>query len=266
MKICPGLRALAFLAMLGLAGPALAAEDGLYPVWRPDKLGLASLEQVEGRLRCDLWPDYSEGFTLFKGQRGAYETVEAKSCESLSKLTEEGRSAITTNDLHAQNYLLSECRAIALFGRGRPARVSYLRDFVLDAGALDYLPAFVNLYPSCELICYAVEANERGIPLTKFETPLGVDVRSDDEMAVWTTSWRVILTIVGRGDFTGDSVDDMLLLANGHATEGTLGAANLFVLTRNVPGAVLQVVDAKQELYPDYTCHPLPHDIKSYRD
>ena len=72
--------------------------------------------------------------------------------------------------------------------------------------------------------------------------------------------------IVGRGDFTGDSVDDMLLLANGHATEGTLGAANLFVLTRNVPGAVLQVIDAKQELYPDYTCHPVPHDIKSYRD
>ncbi len=266
VKICPSLMALAFLATLGLAGPALAAEKGPYPVWWSGELDLESLDQVDQRLRRDLWPDDPGGFPLFKGAPGNYETVAAHSCESLFRLTDEGYSAITTNDLHAQNLLLSECRAIALLGRAKPARVSHLRDFVMNAAALDHLPALVNLYPSCEFICYAVEANERGIPFAKFETPLVVDVESDDEMTVWTTGWKVHLTVLARGDLTSDGLDDMLLLASGHATEGTLGAANFFVVTRDMPGAVLRVIGAKRELCPEYSCHPLPPDIAAYRD
>ena len=266
VKIHPGLRALAFLAMLGPAGPALAAEEGPYPVWWSGELELESLDRVEERLRRDLWPDDPGGFPLFKGAPGNYETVAAHSCESLFRLTDEGYSAITTNDLHAQNLLLSECRAIALLGRAKPARVSHLRDFVMNAAALDHLPALLNLYPSCEFICYAVEANERGIPFTKFETPLVVDVESGDEITVWTTGWKVHLTVLARGDLTSDGLDDMLLLASGHATEGTLGAANFFVVTRDMPGAALRVISAEGELCPDYSCHPLPPDIAAYRD
>ncbi len=254
------------LTAFAFAGHVVAAENGPYPVWWSAKLELESLDQVEARLRRDLWLDHSGGFPLLKGAPGNYETVAAHSCESLLKLTDEGHSAITTNDLHAQNLLLSECRAIAMLGRAKPARVSHLRDFVMSAGALDYLPALVNLYPSCELICYAVAANERGIPFTKFETPLVVDVESDDEMTVWTTGWVLTLTVIGRGDVTGDGIDDMLLLASGHATEGTLGAANFFVVTREMPGAVLRVIGAERGLCPEYGCHPLPPDIAAYRD
>jgi hypothetical protein len=99
----------------------------------------------------------------------------------------------------------------------------------MNAAALDHLPALVNLYASCEFTCYAVEANKRGIPFTTFETPLVVDVENDDKMTVWTTGWMVILSVIGRGDVTGDGVDDMLLLANGGATEGTYGASRLYL-------------------------------------
>ncbi len=140
------------------------------------ELQLESLDRVEERLRRDPWPDSPEGVPLFKGAPDNYVTVEGHSCESLSKLTEEGYSALSTNDRWALNHLLSECRAIALLAQAKPARESHRRGLELNAAALDYLPALINLQVSCEFICYAVAANERAIPFTKFETPLVVDV------------------------------------------------------------------------------------------
>jgi len=266
VKTCPGLRALAFLAVLGLAGPVLAAEEGPYPVWWSGELELESLDRVDQRLRRDLWPDVGEGVGLYVGIQPRLRKAYARNCESLIRLSEAGYSALGNINIRPQILNLARCRAIAMLAQAKPARVSYLRDFVLNAGALDYLPALVNLYPSCEFICYAIAANERGIAFTKFETLLVVDVRSDDEMVVWTTGWMVILSIVARGDFTTDGVDDMLLLANGGATEGTYDASHLYLMTRDAPGAVLRVIGAEGELCPDYSCHPLPPDIAAYRD
>ena len=91
-------------------------------------------------------------------------------------------------------------------------------------------------------------------------------MESDDEMTVWTTGWMVRLTLVARGNFTADGVDDMLLISSGGATEGSYGTTRLYLMSRNKPDAVLHVINAEQELCPDYNCHPLPADIESYRD
>ncbi len=266
MKICPGLRALAILALLGLAGPTLAAEEGPYPVWWSGDLELESLDRVDRRLRRDLWPGIGEGFDLYVGIQPRLRKAYARNCESLIRLSEAGYWALGNINIKPQIFNLAYCRAIAMLAQAKPARVSYLRGLKLNAGVLDYLPALVNLYPSCEFICYAIAANERAIPFTKFETPLVVDVKSDGEMTVWTTGWMVQLTVVARGDFTDDGVDDMLLLANGGATEGTYGTTRLYLMSRNKPDTVLHVINAEQEFCPDYDCHPLPADIKSYRD
>ncbi|MEE8188189.1 MAG: hypothetical protein V3T80_03175 [Kiloniellales bacterium] len=255
------------LALVPVAAtPVRAAGDGPYPVWWSDELELESLDRVEARLRRDLWPDSTEGMELYVGGGPDGQQAQARDCDSLLKLSEAGYQGLGNPNIKVQLLNLAYCRAIALLGQAKPARVSYLRALRMNAGALDYLPAQVNLYASCEFVCYAVEANERGIPFTKFETPLVVDVRSSDEMLVWTTGSMVILTIVGRGDFTADGVDDMLLLANGGATEGTYGASSLYLMTRDAPGAVLRVIDAERELCPDYNCHPFPPDIAAYRD
>ena len=253
MKIFPGLIALAFLAVLGPAGPALAAEDGPYPVWWSGELELESLDRVDRRLRRDLWPDIPEGLKLYKSQGDGHVTAQARNCNSLRKLSEAGYYGRSSNDIGIQNYHLSLCRAIALLGQVKPARVSYLRDFVLNAVAVDVLPAIVNLYPSCEFKCYAVAANERAVPLSTFEKILVVDVE-DDDIVVWTTGWMVRLTILARGDFDADNMDDMLLLSSGGATEGSLSTANLYLVTRDEPGAVLRVIGAAQVRFPDRGC------------
>ena len=262
MEIRAALFTFACLIMIAPAGPTSAAADASYPVWWSPKLELQSLDQVDQRLRRDLWPEIGKGFELYLRGNSRSRKAYARDCSTMISLSEAGYWGLGNINIKPQIFNLAHCRAIALLAQANPVRTSYLRDFTLNAEALDYLPALVNLYPSCEFICYAVEANEHGIPFTKFETPLVVEVTSDDEMTVWTTGWMVILTIVGRGDFTEDGVDDMLLLANGGATEGTYGTTRLYLVTRNEAEAVLRVIDAEQELCPDYDCHPLPRDIR----
>ena len=253
MKICSGLRALAFLAVLGPAGPALAAEDGPYPVWWSGELELESLDRVEGRLRRDLWPDIPEGLKLYKKQGDGHVTAQAQNCESLIRLSEEGYYGGGSPHIYVQYYQLSVCQAVALLGQAKPARVSYLRDFVLNKDAVNYLPAMVNIYASCTFVCRAFHANKRGVPLAKFDEIERLEITDKNSLIVWTGAWRIEMTFVARGDFTSDGLDDLLLLSSGGATEGTMGGAELYLLTRDEPGAVLRVIDPEKHLCPDYS-------------
>ncbi len=253
MKIYLGLRALAFLATLGLAGPALAAEDGPYPVWWSDELELESLDRVEERLRRDLWPDIPEGLKLYKKQGDGHVTAQAQNCESLIRLSEEGYYGGGSPDIFVQYYQLSVCQAVALLGQAKPARVSYLRDFVLSKDAVNYLPAMVNIYASCTFVCRAFNANKRGVPLAKFDEIERLEITDKNGLIVWTGAWRIEMTFAARGDFTSDGLEDLLLLSSGGATEGTMGGAELYLLTRDEPGAVLRVIDPEKHLCPEDT-------------
>jgi hypothetical protein len=247
------------LIVIALAGSGRAAGEGPYPIWWSAELELEGLDQVEARLRRDLWLGDLEGMNLYVGGDPDGQQANARDCASLIELSEAGYHGPSNAENKVRLLNLAYCRAIALLGRTNPARVSHIRDFVMSAAALDHLPALVDLYPSCEFICYAVQANQRGIPFTKFEMPLVVDVENDDKMTVWTTGWMVILTVLGRGDVTGDGIDDMLLLANGGATEGTYGASRLYLLTRDGPGSVLRAIDAERELCPHRGCSSLSY-------
>lgn len=253
MPIRMALYGLICLTALAFAAPGRAAEDGPYPVWWSAELELDSLDRVEARLRRDLWPDFPEGMKLYKAQGDGHVTVQARNCNSLKRLSEAGYYGGNSSDIGVQNYHLSVCRAIALLGQAQPAHTSYLRDFALSVEAVRYLPALVNLQPSCHSICQAYFKNKRGVPLTDFEDIERVEVTNEDKLIVWTVGWRTTMVLVARGDFTADGLDDILLVSHGGATGGTLRGANLYVLTRDKPEAVLRVIDAKQYLCPNYT-------------
>ena len=244
--------ALVCLAVPAFAAPALAAEDGPYPIWWSGELELEGLDRVEARLRRDLWLDFPEGIKLYKAQGAGHVTAQARDCNSLRKLSEEGYYGGNSNDIGIQNYHLSVCRTIALLGQAKPARTSHLRDFVLNAEAVRYLPALVNLQASCHQVCQAYFANRRRVPLTEFEDIERIEVGNEDGLIVWTVGWRVKMSLIARGDFNSDGLDDILLVSHGGATEGTMRGADLHFLTREEPGVVLRVIDAGRHLCPDY--------------
>ncbi len=244
---------LVLFAAFGIAAPGRAATDRPYPVWWSDKLELESLDQVVARLRRALWPDFPEGMKLYKTQGAGHITAQGRNCNSLRKLSQEGYYGSNSSDIGVQNYHLSVCRAIALLGQAQPAHTSHLRDFMLNTEAVRYLPPLVNLQASCHQVCQAYFANRRRVPLTEFEDIERIEVANEDSLIVWTLGWRVKMSLIARGDFNSDGMDDILLVSHGGATEGTMRGADLYVLTREKPAAVLRVLNAQEHLCPDYT-------------
>lgn len=253
MLIRRALCAVLSLTALAFAGPGRAAADGPYPVWWSTELELDNLDRVEARLRRDLWLDFPDGLKLYKAQGNGHVTAQARNCNSLIKLSEDGYYGGNSSNIGVQHYHRSVCRAIALLSQAKPARTSHLRGFVLNAEAVRYLPALVNLQPSCQAICQAYFKNKRGVPLNEFEDIERIEVTNADKLIVWTPGWRVTMMFVARGDFTAGGLDDILLVSHGGATEGTYAAADLYILTRDKPGEVLRVFDAKRYLCPRYT-------------
>ncbi len=248
-------------------GPALAEEAEMtYPVWWSPLLELDSLEGIDARLERQIWPGDDEGLPLNRWDGEVRHEAAAANCLELERLVAAGYEGIGSNGFALQLYNQALCRAIKALRRIRPAERSHLRNFVLNEDAIHVLPAMVNIAISCDHRCRQVVANERLIPLDRFEPVFRVTVKGDDEIVVRTFGQETILTVLARGDFNGDGLDDVLLLASGGATEGTWGGAELYLLTRETPGAVLRVLEEGSHRCADYRCDDSYDEPSALRD
>ena len=279
VKICPGPRALAFLALLGLAGPVLAAEDGPSPIWWSPKLGLESLERVEARLEGPFWGT-GESYTVYKGVGDGRSETTVDTCNMRRRLFEEGYYA-QAPQRYFEVYLWAMCDALEKLGTAQPAQRSFVRNFVFDRNAMNVLPAIVGGYESCSFLCRLKRANERGDTWTQLEDSLfkrharestsiavsgqvrSIQVKDDKTATILfeyieeipfeeekTTIWsysvdRNPLEILAYADFNEDGVEDMMMRRQ--------GARNVYVLTRDTPDGVFFVLNAEEHLCPDYT-------------
>lgn len=154
MKLRHWLLALTWLAALVLAAPGHAHETTpRYPIWWSAALELESLEQVEARLRRDLWLGDPEGMDLYIGGGPDGQKARALDCESLIKLSDAGYQGLGNPNIKVQLLNLAQCRAIASLGHAKPARLSHLRGLELNAVAVGVLPAIVNRQALCHQVC-----------------------------------------------------------------------------------------------------------------
>ena len=238
-------------------GTGTATESGgepPYPVWWSPVLELDSLDDIDERLARALWRETDEGMPLIKIDGDKREDVTASSCVELIRFDEQGYFGAGSHDQWVQQYLLAQCRAIEWLRRARPAERSFLREFVLDEEAIHLLPAMVDISPSCDFLCRQNVANERRIPLGKFEPVFRVTVTSNEEIEIRTLGAETDLSILARGDFNEDGLDDLLLLASTGATEGTWAGAEIYLVSREAPGAVLAVLETGTTVCTDYHC------------
>jgi hypothetical protein len=253
VKLIVGAIALALLA--ALTQPAEAADEPPYPVWWSPVLELESLDAIDARLERLIWPDDPEGLPLMKTEGDTRKEVSAPNCVELERLVGEGYEGIGSHGFGLQLYHQAFRRAIEMMRRARPAERSFLQDFVLDEDAIHYLPAMSRISMSCDFLCRQRVANERHIPLSHFEPVVRVDVASTEEIVIWTLDWKTIFTVLGRGDFNRDGLDDLLVLVRGGPMSGTWGGAELHLLSRDSPGGVLAVVEEATDSCGDYQCN-----------
>ena len=243
------------LLMVGLSGSAASAERGeAYPVWLSPSFGLDSLGGVDAVLEQPIYPD-EEGFRLFVGIGKNRRTEFVRSCADIERFRAESSGAVTSPDVELWR-LGNVCAPVERLKKAKPATKSYVRDFVLDADALDYLPAMVTLSPACEELCRLYVANEKRIPWSEYETGeiQNVTVTSDHEFKVETESDDIEIEILARADFNDDGVEDLYLDVSVKSKEGRWGDGALFFVTRESRNQVLRVLNPDRHI-----CSPVSY-------
>ena len=240
---------------LGRGAPTWAEEAAPYPIWWSLSLELESLDQIDERLERNLWHN-DDGFRLFVGIGKNRTTVIAHSCADIRRYEKEGSGAIDSPDIYLWRTVYRECVPIERLRDARPARTSHVTNFVLDAGALDYLPALVTLSASCDCWCRLYAANQRRIPLSKFEDGRLLKARpiNDYQIEVKTEHSIIQIEILARADFNGDGWEDLFMKTDTKSKEGRWGDDTTFMATRDSPDDVLWVLDADRFLCRKYKC------------
>ncbi|MFQ5783611.1 MAG: hypothetical protein ACE5H8_02155 [Alphaproteobacteria bacterium] len=246
--------ALCALSLNSVAARA-QAKSPPYPVWWSPSLELESLDRIDERLEQEIWPG-REGFRIHLGLGSQRETRVAKSCADIRRFEREATGAIDSPDIYLWPTVYRECVPIERLREAKPARTSHVRNFVLDAGALDYLPAMVMLSPSCDWWCRLYAANKRRIPLSKFEDGRLLKTKpiNDYQLEVETELDIIEIEMLGRGDFDDDGSEDLFMKIDTKSKEGRWGDDTTFLATRDSPDGVLWVLDADRYLCRKYKC------------
>lgn len=248
------------------------------PVWWSDRLNLQGLDWIGERLQRRFLRPSGGAFQMEKrpGPEGGPVTVE--NCEELLGYLKADYRIQTDYDLG--HWQAMRCRTYLALRRAKPARHSYLREFVLDAGSIELFPVLFAdtslLYGPCRLHLY----NQARFSLTAYigdedtegrnafdssDPTFRVESRSDREINLTTKYRGARLSIVGGGDFDGDGLDDILLEMSRWlydweerdetGSPRTYGRINkLFILSRDDPAAVLWVVNADEFLHSKQDC------------
>lgn len=243
----------------GLAARDAIAEES-YPIWWSPSLELASLEQIDERLARALPPvslDLGPMALYPDGEQNA-EKREPRTCAELLDLRDRGYRARTKNGTRLMSHFESWCRAVAAFKTAEPAARSFVRDFVFDRDAVNFLPAFVVPAYSCYAICLQKEAHDRRIPLAKLHAPLAIARADGRRLVIETSLSRESVEIIGRADFTEDGREDLLVIGTS-TTLKTKDAeiayqTRYYLLTRDTLDGVLTVADIDRHLCPGYPC------------
>jgi hypothetical protein len=244
--------------------PAVAADEGPYPIWWSPVLELDSLDHVERRLRrLDrwLWREDHPGLEMRIRVDGRRLSAYANSCRSLKNIVAEGFEAAIGREYRVQLSRLAECRAIETLGHAQPARRSFVRNFVLDEDALYSMPAPID-GASCDFVCRQYYAHKKGVSWSAFETMDPIEKLDANTIKVPEYGWARKIQLVGRADVDGDGVEDLMLLIDSWATRGTAASTEFFVLTRHSTDSVLRILNPDQYLCANYSCalgYLMPH-------
>lgn len=242
----------ALLALMLLFVPAAYADGKApYPIWWSPVLELESLDKIDERLDRPLWPG-EEDFRIFVGIGSNRRTEIAQSCADIRRFEKEASGAIESPDIYLWLTVYRECSPIERFMDAKPAVESFVTNFVLNADALNYLPAMLRGSPACESLCRLYDANHNRTPLAlHLDRPFNVMVTSPHKIIIESDFEKFTIEILGRADFNDDGLEDIFVKTIVKAKEGRWGSQQFFTLVRDEPDGVLWVLDAE-----DYVCSP----------
>jgi hypothetical protein len=207
------------------------ASGGYAVTWKPTLLEFVGPDgpgdKDQSTLAARLQKSWEDAIQVTSGE-GALEVRTCRALLDLGKVYE----PVVASEFDTYRYRKAHCRAAALVAHARPSRTSFVHTFALDVQAPGRLPAAVAFSVSPEDDQRVVQAAAQGKPWSAVEDVHLVEQVSPEEARYGANASEQLIVIAGRGDFNGDSIEDLVLLSAGRLTEGSLESTRLFLVTR----------------------------------
>lgn len=241
----PLVRTAALCAALLVAAPACADErvpgTGYEVEWIEGGEAVPVTREGIERGLADAWPDAME----VRSGKAAGDTppITLGSCQDyLDVADRQVRPYHAPSPDHAifQARAL-DCQARVLALAARPAAVSHLRTLAFDETLPDQLPWQVAMILSgAEADRIAAER-----PRATWREALFAPLAGFSSCGAYCVSYSgeaQTVSLVARGDFDGDGVEDMLLWSHEAAVGGSYRATRMFLLTRRTPEGQVELI------------------------
>jgi hypothetical protein len=217
------------LVSAGLAGTQ--AEPKV--AWSPN-LHLRSTDEIPKRLR------ELEGSTLAFAKGKA--SLKVGTCEEYLNAVSAGFHPATNRDNHMSVPFVHDCFVLRdlQHARAPTTRGSYR----LTSDSLTQLPPML-IRGGREVTDAAEQAEKRGESWKQFDPTLTVTRIDSDSLNAEDKDTAYFLTIRASGDFTGEGVEQIAVLASANAKRGSWSHAEYMVLSPTSHGTLVRVTDRR---------------------
>ena len=224
------------LAAACLAGPPTASSSVVVEsrLWWSSSLGLRAIADVGKALSAPL-PD--EFPVRVNGGEASIRT-----CRDFLGIATKSFDTENDADWNALWYQGMRCLALDWLGKAKAATKTFIGELDWSKIELSDLPPNLGLPISPEETRSVKKAGAACRSLQDVEAGARIARRKGDEIAVRGAGWSGTIALLGRGDFDGDGVEDLMVKRTGGVRRGTAVESSLFLLTKTPDRDCLHVV------------------------
>jgi hypothetical protein len=221
----------------GAAGGPSASHPREAGIWWAPNLGLDSLASIDSRIERPFAEPIDVVHVSSKGQPAGQQRV--TNCATYFVLQAKGFEPVSEIDSAALKVEGAKCHAVEALRRAKPASQTW--PFELDQGALAKLPAALAPAPNPSDVESRDTATKAGSSWRGYDGSAAVISTGGGRIKIVAQDSVTKIEILGRADFDGDGVDDIMLLTVSQGTKGSWREIHLRVLTADPAGAILRI-------------------------
>lgn len=226
-------RSCLLLALTTLAVITPPLGSAVQNVWWTEKLHLHNLASIPERIQAP----FEDKLEVYKGEQIAT----LSNCADYLRYAPMHYEPRSDLELRVMRSWGTDCWALNALEQVAPAKISFLRDFRLDADAPRYLPPELATAVSNGESRAAQLADEQGLTWQEYQHNLKVQTITN-AIAVENGPERTKLEMYARGDFDHDGIEDILIRDDSSVLGGTYSDSRLFLLTRTAANAKLKIL------------------------
>ena len=225
------------LAAACLAGPlptpsASAAVENR--IWWSSSLRLRAIADVGKALSAPLPDEFP--VRIDGGE------VSIRTCRDFLKIATKSFDTEDDTDWNAIWYQGMRCLALDWLGRAKAPTKTFIGELDWSKIELSDLPPELALPISPEETRSVRQAAAACKSLHDVEARARITRRKGDEITVSGAGWSGTITLLGRGDFDDDGVEDLMVKRTGGVRRGTAVESSLFLLTKTPDRGCVRVV------------------------